>query len=79
MILFKVSLSLAIEFSELYDATRRKLLVAGGQYRCNRGANLDAVTWLQHAEGTGACRSEVPWSLRSSISAANRLALSPRD
>jgi hypothetical protein len=78
VILFKVP-SLWYRISEFYDATRRKLLVANGQYWCNRVTNQDVVTWLQHVEGTGACRAEGPWSLRSPIGAANRLALSPCD
>ncbi len=44
MILFKVSLSLGIELASSMTRPWRKLLVASGQYWCNRVANQDAVT-----------------------------------
>jgi hypothetical protein len=60
VILFKVSLSLGIEY-ELYDATRRKLLVASDQIGATQlptellrhGCNLQREEGLAGAKGLG--------------------------
>ena len=79
MTFFKVFLSLD-QFSELYDATWRKLFGAGNQYWCNRLANRIAVTRLQNVEGTGgyACKGpevspRFDWSCQPFSASAMRL------